>query len=128
VVKIRTLFCFIIILIILAGCSSIKISGTYKGENENWEIQDVVSIEKGVRIHEITAIPKDSFSNDDVEMIVSLDGIIETKTSAQKTDDGVYKARDANSIKVDIKDEVVVKVAIFPGSEKQEVITLNKVE
>jgi hypothetical protein len=115
-------------LIILTGCSSIQISGTYKGENKNWEIRDVVSVKEGVRIHEITAIPKDGFSKDEVDMIVSLEGIIETKTSAQKTDKGVYKTRDANSIKVDIKDEVEVKVTIFPGSNQQEIITLSKVD
>ncbi|WLD92311.1 hypothetical protein [Alkalihalobacillus sp. AL-G] len=128
-VQIRVLFCFIIILILVTGCLSKEISGTYEGHNENWEIQDVVSVKGEVRSLEITAISKGGFSKDEVPMVVSFEDIVETKTLAQKTDEGVYKAKDANSIEVDIKDEIEVEVIIYPNSvEEQEIIKLSKVE
>jgi hypothetical protein len=128
-VNIRVLFCFIIVLISVAGCSGKEISGTYKGENENWEIQDVVSVKGEVRKHEITVIPKNGYSEDEIpNIVVTLEDVIETKTIAKKTDEGVYKARDANAINFDKKGEIDVEVIIFATDEEQEFIRLSKVD
>jgi len=125
--QVKKMFVFtLFLLIITTGCSDKQkpFSATYQGENDNWKVEDNVKVAPDKTEHTVIIIPKNKFNGEDIHVVITWNGVVETKTNAKRTDEGYYKTpTEPNTLdhhQQPLKRDMKLKVSILPDSQDEE--------